>query len=167
MLYKDIKTIQNVKINYGIIIEVFLAPTLIGNFMSNIRDGLIQLGFYRTMYAEDKRSSIEGVYDGTYKNVFMSIEIFSNGYIARVEEEHPANSGIENNLYINNLKETASIQNESLAVSIPQDSTNVAIIHSEIPSPFALTIRSEVLSMYDILHSLDKLICQVNAINKE
>lgn len=134
--------------------------------MSNIRDGLIQLGFYRTMYAEDKRSSIEGVYDGTYKSVFMSIEIFSNGYIARVEEEHPANSGIESTLNINHLKEKASIQNDPLTISTPKDSTNVAIIHSEVPLPPTLTIRSEVLSMYDILHSLDKLIGQVSSINK-
>ncbi|HWV73124.1 MAG TPA: hypothetical protein VN040_15485, partial [Pseudosphingobacterium sp.] len=127
---------------------------------SNIRDGLIQLGFYRTMYAEDKRSSIEGVYDGTYKNVFMSIEIFSNGYIARVEEEHLANADIENYPYINSPKENTNFQQDPLEIPMRHHSTNVAIIHSEVPLPFTLTIRSEVLSMYDILHSLDKLVDQ-------
>lgn len=134
--------------------------------MSNIRDGLIQLGFYRTMYAEDKRSSIEGVYDGTYKNVFMSIEIFSTGYIARVEEGHPINYNIENNFYINHTQETIGGQNDLSATSIRPDSINMVVINNEIPSPFTLTIRSEVLSMHDILHSLDSLIFQVNSIGK-
>jgi len=164
VLYKNIKTIQNVKINYGIIIEVFLAPTLIGNFMSNIRDGLIQLGFYRTMYAEDQRSSIQGVYDGTYKNISMSVEIFANGYIARVEEEYLANADIENYPYINSPKENTNSQQDPLEIPLRHHSINVALIHNEISSSFTFTIRSEVLSMLDILHSLDKLVDQTASI---
>lgn len=98
--------------------------------MNSVRDGLIRLGFNRTMYAEDKQNSVEGVYDGIYKDTFISIEIFLNGYVMRVEEKEP------------------SIVSSSSSCSPANEFSKSS------------SIRSESLTMQDIIHSLEKLTTQ-------
>lgn len=128
--------------------------------MISIRNGLIGLGFCRTMYAENKQNSIEGIYDGIYNNISVSLEVFANGYIARVE----------NNLEHQPFTDLGS----DIKVSSPQDGTKLSDIDLSTISILSTTssyrketmlntaaeirsIRSEVLTMQDILHSLEKL----------
>jgi|GEM_PF-1465115 len=131
--------------------------------MMSIRDGLIQLGFYRTMYAEDKQNSIEGVYDGIYKNIFISIEIFANGYVVRTEGHPRMNT---QDIPETNFILLTSSSDENFAthiLNIPQDKQQ-RICHNQMYSstdsvpPFS--IRSESLTMQDIIHSLEKLTTQ-------
>lgn len=126
--------------------------------MISIRDGLIKLGFCRTMYAENKQNSIEGVYDGIYNSVFVSLEVFANGYIARVENslEHQTSSNNQTDLKASPIQKDSNSAVKDSSPTSPLTSPG----KEEIISYTAMktqSIRSEVLTMQDILHSLEKL----------
>lgn len=129
-------------------------------FMVSIRDGLIQLGFCRTMYTENKQNSIEGVYDGIYNNVFVSLEVFTNGYIARVENnsEHRLLSESQEDIKISSLRQDADLP--ILELSTASSLLEAPLKKGDIILNTAgetRSIRSEVLTMHDIIHSLEKL----------
>lgn len=128
--------------------------------MISIRNGLIRLGFCRTMYAENKQNSIEGVYDGIYNSVSVSLEVFANGYIARVENnlEHQSFSDQRSNIKVSSLQDGTQLPDIDLSTISPL-STASSYREETILNVTAETrsIRSEVLTMQDILHSLEKL----------
>lgn len=125
--------------------------------MISIRTGLIRLGFCRTMYTENKQDSVEGIYDGIYNNTIISLEIFANGYIARIENSSTSHSKIE-------IESSASPKGPEQLIIIPPPICRSPVTAKLYREELALSkpidtrnIRSEVLTMQDILHSLEKL----------